>query len=147
MRGHQLQERRKEMVERKAQGFTLRATIDILLEKWGDRVSERALYKDWTERKKWIRDVARLADPTLIDEMLQGLQAVLIHAWHEHETNPNPSVKLGSLKLAKDTYKDIIEILQSLGIAVKVPAKLEIIAPWLNKFSSQETVTNPTADS
>jgi len=110
-------------------------------------VSAQALYQDWRKRKMWIRDVVRLGDPTLIDEMLEGLKQIIPNAWYEYKTNPNPSVKIASLKLAKDTYIDIIELLQSLGIIVKVPERLEVIAPWLNKFVSPATNTNHIRDS
>ena len=144
MRGHPLRERRKKMVKLRAQGVPMATIVEDFVGEY--HVSPQALYQDWWKRKQWIREVVRLDDPTLIDEMLQGLMQVLPNAWYEYKTNPNPSVKLGSLKLAKDTYKDIIEILQSLGIAIRVPHKLEIIAPWLNKFTSQETNTPPTKD-
>jgi len=133
------------MVRLRSQGVPMHTIINDFVHEY--HVSPQALYQDWWKRKQWIRDVVRLDDPTLIDEMLQGLMQILPNAWYEYKTNPNPSVKLGSLKLAKDTYKDIIEILQSLGIMVKVPDKLEITASWLNKFSSPPTNIPPTKDS
>ena len=39
------------------------------------------------------------------------------------------------------------QIAQRIAVTSKEEVKLEIVAPWLNKFSSQETNTNPTKDS
>jgi len=127
------------MVKLRAQGVLLKNIIPDFHKKYG--VSETALYIDWSKRKQWIRDVVRLQDPTLIDEMLEGLKQVLPRAWFMHTTSANESIRIAALKLAKDTYIDIIELLQSLGIIIKVPDQIEVIAPWLNKFMSPPTST------
>jgi len=144
MRGRKLAMRRQEMVKLRAQGVPLRTIIEDFHSKYG--VTETALYIDWSHRKRWIRDVVRLQDPTLIDEMLEGLKQILPRAWFMHTTSANESIRIAALKLVKDTYIDIIELLQSLGIIIKVPDKIEVIAPWLNKYVSQETSTSPTKD-
>ena len=133
------------MVKLRAQGVPLKDIVGDLSTKY--ETTSTALYIDWKKRKGWIREVVRLQDPTLIDEMLEGLKQVLPRAWFLYTTTQNDSIKVAALKLAKDVYIEIIELLQSLGIAVKVPDQLEIFAPWLNKFASQETNTNPTPDS
>ena len=133
------------MVKLRAQGVPLKDIVGDLSTKY--ETTSTALYIDWKKRKGWIREVVRLQDPTLIDEMLEGLKQVLPRAWFLYTTTQNDSIKVAALKLAKDVYIEIIELLQSLGIAVKVPDQLEIFAPWLNKFASQETNTNPTQDS
>ena len=133
------------MVKLRAQGVPLKDIVGDLSTKY--ETTSTALYIDWKKRKGWIRKVVRLQDPTLIDEMLEGLKQVLPRAWFLYTTTQNDSIKVAALKLAKDVYIEIIELLQSLGIAVKVPDQLEIFAPWLNKFASQETNTNPTQDS
>lgn len=142
MRGRQLLERRQEMVKLRSQGVPLRDIITDFTRKY--TISEEALYIDWGKRKRWIRDVVRLQDPSLIDEMLEGLKQVLPRAWFVYTTTKNDSIKIASLKLAKETYIDIIELLQSLGIIIKVPDQIEVVAPWLNKFVSQPMTTSPT---
>jgi len=132
------------MVKLRAQGVPLKDIVGDLSTKY--ETTSTALYIDWKKRKRWIREVVRLQDPTLIDEMLEGLKQVLPRAWFLYTTTQNDSIKVAALKLAKDVYIEIIELLQSLGIAVKVPDQLEIFAPWLNKFASQETNTPPTKD-
>lgn len=127
------------MLTLKAQGAKITKIVEDFSTEYG--VSESALWKDWKKRRQWVRDVARLDDPSLIDEMLQGLLQILPNAWYEYKTNPNPSVKVAALKIARDTYLDIIEILQSLGMAVKVAEKMEIVAPWLNKFNLQPNIS------
>ena len=145
MRGRELLERRQEMVKLRSQGVPLKEIIPDFSSKYN--TSPQALYKDWKNRKRWIRQVVRLQDPSLIDEMLEGLKQVIPRAWFMYTTTQNDSIKIAALKLATQTYIEIIELLQSLGIVIKVPERLEITAPWLNKFLSQETNTNPTADS
>ncbi len=112
------------MLKLRAQGVTLRTIIDDFISKYS--VSEQALYQDWRKRVTWASQVVQLDDPALINELIQGLRQIIPNAWYEYKTNPNPSVKLGALKLAKETYMNIIEVLQSIGIVVKLPEKLEV---------------------
>jgi len=122
------------MLTLKSQGVPLKTIIkDFVIDY---EVSEQALYQDWRKRNIWARDIGRLRDPALLDELIQGLKQIIPNAWYEYKTNPNPSVKLGALKLAKETYMDLIDILQSMGIVEKMPEKIEaalkvIISPTL----------------
>ena len=144
MRGRELLERRQEMVKLRSQGVPLKDIISDFTTKYD--CSPEALYIDWRKRKHWIRDVVRLQDPALIDEMLEGLKQVLPRTWFVYTTTHNDSIKIAALKLLKDTYTDIIELLQSLGIVIKVPDQIEVIAPWLNKYTSPPTTTSLTKD-
>lgn len=128
MRGRQLLERRKRMLTLRSQGVPLR-TIIVDLSKEHE-LSMEALYIDWGKRGKWASQVARLQDPTFIDQLVTGLKQIIPNAWYEYKTNTNPSVKLGALKLLKETYMDIIKTLQSLGVAVKIPSQAEVILKW-----------------
>lgn len=124
MQGRELLERRTKMLTLKSQGVPLKTIINDFVSEYA--VSKQALYKDWRTRKKWASDVAQLNDPALLDELIQGLKQIIPNAWYEYKTNPNPSVKLGALKLAKETYLNLIEIGQSTGQIERVPEKAEV---------------------
>jgi len=119
----QILERRPKMLTLRSQGVPLKTIIKDFVREYG--VSKQALYKDWKKRNQWAREIARLEDPALLDELIQGLKQIIPNAWYEYKTNPNPSVKLGALKLAQQTYITLIEILQSMGIVAKEPIRIE----------------------
>ena len=112
------------MLTLKSQGVPLRTIIEDFIKEF--EISEQALYKDWRQRNKWARDIAQIKDPALLDELIQGLKQIIPNAWYEYKTNPNPSVKLGALKLAQQTYVVLVEILQSMGIVEKIPEEMHI---------------------
>jgi len=114
------------MLTLKSQGAKLGTIVNDFTEEY--KVSKQALYKDWNKREQWASDVCELDEPALLTELVHGLKQVIPNAWYEYKTNPNPSVKLGALKLAKETYLDILEVLQSIGKIEKVPEKAEITA-------------------
>lgn len=124
MRGRALLERRKEMIKLRSQGVPLKEIVPDFTRKY--QVSSEAIYIDWQKREQWIQQVVRLQDPSLIDEMLEGLKQVIPRAWFLYTTTQNDSIKIAALKLARDTYTEIIGLLQSLGIVVKMPDKLEV---------------------
>jgi len=133
------------MITLKAQGTKLSNIINDFNQEY--KISKQGLYKDWNNREKWAAEVVQIDDPVLISELVQGLKQIIPNAWYEYTQGDNTSAKIGALKLVKDTYLNIIEILQSLGKVRRMPMEIEVLAPWLNKFTSQETTTNPTADS
>jgi hypothetical protein len=119
------------MLALRSQGIPLKAIVKDFVREYG--VSPQALYEDWRNRMEWADEVARVGDPTLIDEMVEGLRQVIPNAWYEYKTSPNPSVKLGALKLVKETYLNLIEVVQSLGSTHQKSAVREIRLKWLNE--------------
>lgn len=138
MQGRQLLERRTRMLTLKAQGVPLKTIIQDLSQE--QECTPQALYTDWRKRELWATDVAQLDDPILLGELIQGLKQVIPNAWYEYKTNPNPSVKLGALKLVKETYVTLIEVLQSVGRLTKVPEALNIGLKWLDSENNNDTV-------
>lgn len=138
MRGRELRERRSRMVTLKAQGVGISKIVEDFSQEYG--LHPQTLWKDWRLRDQWIQDVINLDEPTLLKELLQGLKQVIPNAWYEYKTNPNPSVKLGALRLAKETYLDIIQVLQSLGKLTRMPEVHEIGLKWLDSESNNDTV-------
>ena len=143
MQGRELSRRRLRMLTLKSQGAKLGTIINDFTEEY--EVSKQALYKDWNKREQWASDVCELDEPALLTELVHGLRQVIPNAWYEYKTNPNPSVKLGALKLAKETYLDILEVLQSVGriekVADKVQAEIKaaiIVKMWKPSDESAE---------
>lgn len=119
-----LLERRTKMLNLLCKGVPLR-TIVIDFSRDYD-VSEKAIYMDWRNRQRWAPQIAQLNDPSLIDELVQGLKQILPNAWYEYKTNANPAAKVGALRLAKETYLDLVKVLQSIGRVEKAPEQLRI---------------------
>jgi len=47
----------------------------------------------------------------------------------------------------KEVFRQVTKLIAKMMVAkthAEVEGKLEVVAPWLNKFSSQETTINPT---
>ena len=128
MRGRLLLQRRGRMVRLKAKGEDLSEIVKQFHSEY--RVSIQALYKDWRNRGTWIGDVARLEDPLLVDEMVEGLKQVITDAWFMYSNSKNESVRIAALKLARDTYTDTIEILQSIGRIERMPEIKKFAFKW-----------------
>lgn len=119
----QLIERRTEMLDLISKGTPLVDTIKDLAQKY--RCPEKTLYNDWGRAKRWAPAIVKLGDPTLLAMLLRGLEEVIPRCWVLSQTADNASAKVGALRLAKETYIDLIHILQSLGIVIKLPEKVK----------------------
>ena len=123
MGGRNLVERREEMVKLRSQGVPLRQIVLKFKTKY--KMTEQQLYRDWDNREKWIHDVVRLKDPSVIDEMVQGLKDIVPKSLQIYESTKNDSIKIASLKLVKETYIDITDLLQGLGVKVDLEGTAE----------------------
>ena len=50
----------------------------------------------------------------------------------------------------REVFRQVTKLIAKMMVAkthAEIEGKLEVYAPWLNKFKSQETTTNPTKDS
>ena len=119
-------ERRTKMLRYLAKGVPLRDIIKDFSAEYN--VSDKAIYKDHRKMKDWGPQILQLQDDKIIYEMLEGLKQIIPNAWHEYLTGDNTSAKVGALKLAKETYLDLIKVLQSIGRIEKVPEKAEVTA-------------------
>jgi hypothetical protein len=81
------------------------------------------IIQDWQRRKQWMTQTARLMDPTLLPELLAGMLEVRQSAWTQYATGDNSNAKVGALKVALLTYKEIIEVLQSIGAIERLPTE------------------------
>ena len=70
----------------------------------------------------------QLDDPTLLPCFLEGARSVLPKAWLLLQDTENDFVKLGALKLIKDTNIQVLEILQSIGVVEKKPEQVNLLS-------------------
>jgi hypothetical protein len=119
-----LLERRTELLQQHAKGIPLKLSVQDLSGKYNR--SEKQMYSDWERRKKWIPQIVQLNDPTLLHVSIEGAKSVLPKAWLLLQDTANDFVKLGALRLIKDTNIQILEILQSVGAVEKKPEQLKL---------------------
>lgn len=136
--------RRTEMLDLISKGTPLQDTIAELASKY--QVPAKGLYNDWGRRGKWLKQIVRLQDPTLIEQLLRGLQQVIPSAWIQYATGDNSNAKIGALRLIKETYLDLIQTLQSLGIAVKMPEKVNLDVDLTDTLKLYETAISNAVD-
>jgi hypothetical protein len=121
-----LLERRTKMLQQHLMGVPLKLIVENLEEEFGAKAHR--LYVDWGRRRKWIPQVVQLDDPTLLHMFLEGAKSVLPKTWLLLQETKNPLVKLGALKLIKDTNIQVLEILQSVGIVEKKPEQVNLLS-------------------
>ena len=122
----QLLERRTKMLQQHLMGIPLKLIVENL-EKEFDATSKN-LYHDWERRRHWIPQVVQLDDPTLLHGFLEGARSVLPKAWLLLQDTENDFVKLGVLKLIKDTNIQVLEILQTVGVVEKKPEQVNLLS-------------------
>lgn len=98
--------------------------------------TEKCIYNDWGRRHKWIPQIMQLEDPTFVLTIIKGLEEIIRHGWAEYSNvkgdpqqglPPNPpAVRIGALKIVSQTYKDIIQLAQSVGYVPKVKEQVDV---------------------
>ena len=122
----QLLERRTKMLQQHLMGIPLKLIVENLEREFG--ATAKNLYHDWERRRQWIPQVVQLDDPTLLHSFLEGARSVLPKAWLLLQDTENDFVKLGALKLIKDTNLEVLEILQSVGAVEKKPQQVNLLS-------------------
>lgn len=122
----QLLERRTKMLQQHLMGIPLKLIVENLGKESG--ATAKNLYHDWERRRHWIPQVVQLDDPTLLHSFLEGARSVLPKAWLLLQDTDNDFVKLGALKLIKDTNLEVLEILQSVGAVEKKPQQVNLLS-------------------
>lgn len=117
-------ERRTKMLRYLAKGVPLRSIVEDFMKEYN--VSERAVYKDFEKMSVWGPQVLQLQDDTILYELVGGLKQIIPNAWREYISGDNTSARVGALKLAKETYLDLIKVLQSIGRIQKEPEQSEV---------------------
>ena len=119
-------DRRTEMLQQHLMGLPLKLIVGNLEGKYNTRAKQ--LYRDWERRDKWIPQVVRLNDPTLLHQLVEGAREVLPTLNLLVRETENDFVKLGALKAIKDTYLDLLKILQSIGVVEEKPAQVNLLS-------------------
>ena len=138
-------ERRLDLLKLEGNGLLPAEIVKELSVKY--HVSERTVYYDFQKRDKWQPAVEEVEKALL--RIINRHEQLYRKASLGYIKAEDTKSKLFALNLMRTLNKDIFDILQGVGKIQKMPEaiELEIIAPWLNKFSSQETNTNHTKGS
>lgn len=107
-----LLERRTQFLSRMCKGAPLKETVRQFAEDYG--VTEKTLYNDWERREEWLPQIMQLHDTSLTMQAVQGFREVLRHAWLMVKTTQNDSVKIAALKLAQETYRELLDFTSQL---------------------------------
>lgn len=145
----ELLERRTEMWRLHLKGIELPDIVNSISEKFA--VDADSLSRDWRRREKWISQIIQLNDPTLLHTCLDGARAILQKAWLLALESDNDFVRLGALRLIKDTNLSLLERLESAGIVQRAPVQIEqrilvIKGQWWRQQTAEPQLTPvPTA--
>lgn len=123
-----LLERREKLLSLICKGAPLKKAIDELIKEI-DSLEERektmmAMHRDWARRKTWLPQLVRLHDKTLFPELVAGMRQIILSAWAQYGVGDNTSAKVGALRTALKGYRDIIEVLQSIGAIDRIPIEI-----------------------
>jgi len=119
----EIDKRKKELCSYKFRGFSLERIAKILAGKYS--VAETTVKQDWYNRGDWLEDVfdIDLEDKDLILlDILAEQKEIKRECWKLNHNTKNESVQLGALKQLREINKDLINILQSVGVLNEEPA-------------------------
>jgi len=149
-----LLQRRTEMLNLLCKGVSFNQIVEDFATKYN--VKPATIYQDWHRRQRWMSYITQLNDPTVINELLQGLRQIIPNAWYEYKQADNTNAKIGALRVLRETYLTIIEVLQSIGRIEKMPEELQatvkvlLSSKLLSEMScndSQPSIMNQTTKS
>lgn len=118
-----LLERRVSMLNSISKGVDLKVVVESLSAKYG--VKPKAIYQDWEQRDKWLPQIVQFQDEGFVYKLINGMEQIIPSAWYEYATADNSSARVGALKLAKETYMDLMRMLESLGLIPKEPMRIQ----------------------
>jgi hypothetical protein len=94
-----LVERRQKMVRQRAKGLPLNMVVNQLSNEYSR--TKQALYKDWRNRKIWIKGILDLDDPeTVFFDFYTRHEEIYQMTVMEYYKADNSSAKVGALRLA-----------------------------------------------
>ncbi len=136
-----LLERRLEMVKLRSSGFPLSYTVNNLARKY--EVSTRAVYKDYQNRKTWLKGILEMKDPeTFFLGLLARHEEIYKKAAFEHLKADNSSARVGALNLMRNINKDFVEMVVLQGFS----KDLGEIEEKLREMGKLETSADTTAN-
>jgi len=121
----EIKERRRRTAALIFQGLPKTDVFEKVAEKYD--CSPVTVKNDWFNRKKWMREVWDLEDEqAIINDIIAETKWIKERYYQIYENTEHGNNKLGALKGIRQCNKDLIEILQDMGILTKEPNKVEL---------------------
>jgi hypothetical protein len=137
--------RRKELLIESSRGNLGEAIKDLAVKY---SISEDTLYKDWALRDQWINEIITIDDPTLAKKYFMGLEEVIQEAKWMIKQADNSNAKVGALRIVKETYGLLLDILVKAGYLAKgndfdqiSEIRLTFVDPWRKDKDGKPTYT------
>jgi len=120
----QLLLRRAEIVKLKSLGSRLHNIVKDLARKYN--VSERQIYYDWRNRKKWLPTLLSIEDPHsfFLDIISKHDELRKLAVLEFLKAPPGSTARIGTLRLIRDINMDLYEIVPLREVLLKIE-KLE----------------------
>lgn len=118
----EINKRKKDLCSYKFRGLSLDKISKILSGKYG--VAATTVKQDWYNREDWLEEVfdINLKESELIlMDILAEQKEIKKECWKLNHGTKNESVQLGALKQLRIINKDLVDILQSIGILNEEP--------------------------
>lgn len=136
-------ERRLELLRMEGIGLSVPEMVQQLSVKY--RCVPRTVYWDFQTKARWQPQIQQLKKGML--KVLNRHEEIYRKAsFHYLQSKDNTKLAILALNQMRLANRDFMEMLQSTGMIIKVADKIEVVAPWLNKFVSQVTNTNHIED-
>lgn len=104
MKKRELAARREDLLRFICKGIPLVNAAEEMTKGIQDDVEHKrardSIIKDWQRRTRWMPQIVRLQDPTLLPEILAGMLEIRKSAWAQYASGDNTSAKVGALKVA-----------------------------------------------
>ncbi len=85
-----------------------------------------AIEKDWTNRERWIPQIVRLQDPSLLSDIVAAVRAVKPEAWKIYaDGESSASDKNAALRTVLKTEAVLADILIKVGVIQAAPQQIE----------------------
>ncbi len=116
-----LLERRHEMLKAHIYGVPLADIVKDLAKKYD--VSTSFLYRDWRNRKSWIKEVLDIADSgTFFFEVVANHKEIQHLTTVEFSQADNSNARIGALRLLRDLNMDFQEMVVTKDLVERVEA-------------------------
>lgn len=120
--------RRREVVKKcMCQGLTVKQTLEVL-RKRKIKAAEKTVDRDISAVKAEVRkeiEMGGLNIHEILSDFLMKYDEAYAQAWSAHRGAVSSKEKVFALRIIKDLLGDRIKILQSLGLIVQAPLKVE----------------------
>ena len=117
--------RRKELALLIFQGMDKQIAFEQISEKHG--IAASTARKDWAIRNEWLRKVFDIENVEEVTELLLSEQRFIRDEYMKLMAKAkSESTKLGCMNGIRETNKEMLSMMESLGIIEKQPDKLEV---------------------